>query len=76
MPVPVLGEVAQGAVNGVNRTYSTAHFYKDGSLRVFLNGLLGLRELVDGWTELGGNRFRLNFAPKVEDQVQVYYLAI
>jgi len=76
MARPVLGEVAQGAVNGFNRTFKTACTYKTGSLRVFLNGILGLRELTDGWTELGSNRFRLEEAPRTEDQVQVYYLAI
>ena len=76
MSAPILGEVAQGAVNGFNRTFRTAHSYKGGSLRVFLNGLLGLRELVEGWAELGSGRFRLNEAPRTGDQVQVYYLAI
>lgn len=76
MGLPVLGEVAVGPVNGSNRLFRTARTYKAGSLRVFLNGLLGLRELVDGWTELGSNKFRLHEAPKIGDQVQVYYVAI
>ena len=76
MATPILGEVAQGEVNGFHRTYQTAYLYKEGSLKVWLNGLLGLRELADGWVELGGQKFRLNEPPRSGDQVQVYYLAI
>ena len=76
MAHPILGEVAQGAVNGSNRTFKTARFYKTGSLRVWTNGMLGLAGLVDGWTELGGQKFRMDEAPRDGDQVQVYYLAI
>ncbi len=76
MATPILGEVAQGTVDGLNRTYKTARSYKTGSLKVWLNGILGLRELTDGWSELSGNKFRMDEAPKTGDQVQVYYLAI
>jgi hypothetical protein len=76
MATPILGEVAQGAVNGSNRTFKTARLYKTGSLRVWTNGMLGLAGLVDGWAELGGQKFRMDEAPRDGDQVQVYYLAI
>ncbi len=76
MATPILGEVADGVVDGFNRTYRTARSYKTGSLRVWVNGILGLKELTDGWAELSGNKFRLEEAPRVGDQVQVYYLAI
>lgn len=76
MATPILGEVAQGAVNGSNRTFNTARLYKAGSLRVWTNGMLGLAGLVDSWTELGNGKFRMDEAPRDGDQVQVYYLAI
>jgi hypothetical protein len=76
MARPILGETAQGAVNSSNRTFKTAYRYKAGSLQVWRNGLMGQRELVDGWTELGGQKFRLDEAPVTGDQIQVYYIAL
>jgi hypothetical protein len=73
MKCPII-EPADGIVNGTNRVFRSSRTYRPSSLRVFLNGILNRRELVDGWVELGSNKVRLNEAPKTGDIVQVYYI--
>lgn len=70
--IPVI-EAAIGLVNGSNRLFLTQSPYIPRSLRVFLNGILGCRQLEEGWEELGGQRFVLYHPPKPPDVVQVYY---
>lgn len=78
MALPII-ERLSGAVDGVNTIFETSVSYVPGSLRVFSNGLLGMRTLDDGWTELGGRRVRLNIAPLAvngEDVLQAYFLPL
>lgn len=74
MPIVPVIERAIGAVNGVNRVFSSSADYVPGSVQVFRNGLLGERTLVDGWNELGGRKVRLQEAPRDDDVIQIYYL--
>jgi hypothetical protein len=73
-------ERLSGPINGANLIFETSAEYVPGSVRVFINGLLGLQPLVDGWTELGGKRIRLNEAPANSpgdpDVIQAYYLPL
>lgn len=73
MKAPVI-EVPAGSVNGVNATYTTQAQYRAGTLKVWLNGMLQLRRLEDGFHELPPNRFRLKEPPCEGDTVQCYYL--
>lgn len=72
MPSPFF-EVASGVINGVNRDFQTSVVYEPGSLRVWTNGLLGRRDLDDGFVETGPRDFRMNEAPVVEDVIQVFF---
>lgn len=73
-------EKAVGAVNGVNRIFAVSLDYRPGSVRVFLNGLLVRKDLVDGWVELGNRKIRLNIAPKdsgpCPDVVVIYFISL
>ena len=65
--------VSSGAVDGVNRVFSTPTMYVSGSVVVYLNGV-ALDKLNDNnWIELGGNLFELAEAPRHGDSVWVYY---
>lgn len=65
---------AVGTVNGVNKDFRTPSPYVPGSVVVYLNGFSKEKAADDGWEETGYDRFRMKEAPKVGDQVQVYYL--
>ena len=69
-------ETLQGAANGVNTIFKTSSSYRPGSVQVFLNGLLGERTLVDGWTELGLKSIQLNEPPDTGDVLQAYYIPV
>jgi hypothetical protein len=66
----VLGETPAGAIDGVNRTYTTANPYI--ALAVFLNGLR-LRHSND-YTETGNQSFQLLSAPLSGDSLSIDYI--
>jgi hypothetical protein len=66
-------EGAKGAINGVNQQFATSAMYVPGSLQVWVNGLLKVKDAPDGWTELGSNKFKMGVAPLVGAVVQVYF---
>jgi hypothetical protein len=72
---PVI-ERLTGTTNGANRTFETSTDYKPGTVRVFRNGMLNEKSLVDGWVELGGKRIRVHEPPKTTDIMQAYYIPI
>lgn len=74
-PPPVI-EVAIGPVNGVNKQFTVSAQYLPGTLQVWLNGQLKRRDFVDGWVELGSNKFEMKEPPEVGDVVQVWFRAI
>lgn len=63
-----------GAINGVNREYTTSLAYKDGSVRVWINGAVLDPGLNDGFVELGNNKIRMKVAPETGDVLRVYYV--
>lgn len=69
-----------GAIDGSNQVFDTPAPYVPGSVRVFINGQLKTKDLVDGWTELGGTKVRLKEPPQVlsgyADVVQAYYIPL
>jgi len=67
-------ETLTGIANGTNTLFKTSSSYRPGSVQVFRNGLLGERELVDGWTELGFKRIRMDEPPQAGDVLQAYYI--
>jgi hypothetical protein len=69
--IPVLGQNANGLIDGVNRSFTTTSQYQAGTLDVWLNGQL-LKPFE--WTETGSNSFQLAVAPEIGDTVQVYYV--
>lgn len=77
MTVPYIIETPVGAINGTNTLFLTTVDYATGSLQVWRNGQLNQpTEPAEGWTELGGNAFKMNIAPLVGDVVQVGYRPI
>ena len=73
--VPVF-ETPSGSINGANRDYYTSGDYRSGTVRMFRNGVLQRKDLVDGWDEMGGKRVRMKEAPETGGVVRVYYIPI
>lgn len=69
----VVFEVAFGPVDGVNKQFTLSAMYVPGSLRVWRNGQLKRADFVDGWKELGSNKFEMKEPPKVGDVVQAWF---
>ena len=69
-------EVVSGPIDGVNKQFTVSAMYLTGTLQVWLNGQLKRRDLVDGWSELGANKFEMNEPPEVGDVVQVWFRPI
>lgn len=65
----VMGETPTGAINGVNKTFTTAQDYRSGSTAVYLNGL---REF--NYTESPPHTIVLDDAPSNLDAVRIDYI--
>ena len=72
MAVRPVKEPAIGVVDGVNRVFQSTRDYKPGTAVAFLNG----QARPERTTELGGKTFELELAPKVDDQVVIYYVTL
>jgi len=70
--VAVYGEIPAGAINGLNRDFSTAYIYVPTLLGVFLSGLRLRR--TDDYLETGAQTFQLVTAPEVGDSICVDYM--
>lgn len=68
-------EVPSGVVDSVNTLYVTSRPYRVGSLSVYLNGQLKRPAFDDGFLETSpsSGQFTMKEAPRVGDDVQVYY---
>jgi hypothetical protein len=66
------GEIPTGAINGVNRTYSSVYPYRPNLLAVFLNGL-HLRR-TDDYLETGSQSFQFVNAPLSGDSLSIDYI--
>lgn len=73
MELPII-EKLSGQVNGTNVVFETSRGYVPGSTKVFINGLVGLELLTDGWTESGNKIVKLKVPPRVGDVLQIYYV--
>lgn len=69
-------EDAVGTINSFNKAFETTVPYRPGSLRVWINGELLLRDFPDGFRELGNNRFDMKAAPRTTDTLRVYYISL
>jgi hypothetical protein len=67
--VPILGETPSGAINGINKVFSTASTFRADSTSLYLNGL---RE--SHYTETGGSSVTLSDAPMVGDEIRIDYI--
>ena len=76
MPALPKIEVASGAIDGVNQTFTVSGPYVAFTVAVFLNGQLKRRDFVDGWAETNpaGGAVTLAEPPQAGDVVQVYFL--
>jgi hypothetical protein len=61
----VYGETPVGAIDGVNKDFTTAYAYSPTLIGIFLNGLRLKR--IDDYRETGANSFQLISAPLVGD---------
>jgi hypothetical protein len=68
----VIGEAAGGAIDGVNKVFSSANAFLASSLAVYLNGLRQRR--VDDYNEIGATQFQFLLAPHVGDTISIDYL--
>ena len=75
MASPVI-ENAVGPINGANKVYRVSADYRLGTTQVWRNGMLARRDLVDGWTELGGKKIQMNEAPRTGDVIRIYFIPI
>ena len=68
-------EVASGAINGANTTFTTSVAYVPNTTAVFLNGKLYRRDWDDGWVETsaGAGIVDLLEAPIPGDVVQIFF---
>ena len=76
MAPPAVIEVAFGPVDGANKQYTVSAMYVPGSLQVWLNGQLKRKDLIDGWVELGNNKFEMKEPPLPGDVVQAWFRAL
>jgi len=67
-------ELPKEVPNGTRTVFTTPSVYATGTVRVIRNGQWQTEGLSDGWTELGGDKVRLNEAPKVGDVIMIFYL--
>jgi len=75
MPKPWI-EKLSGPVNGVNLTFETPQNFVPGSVKVFVNGIVLVADMDDGWTELGTKKVVMKIAPIPGDVLQAYYLTV
>jgi len=73
MSFPII-EKLSGVTNGFNMVFKTSRSYIPGSVRVFVNGIVGEGSLSDGWKELGNKRILMNEPPRPTDVMQAYYI--
>lgn len=64
---------AIGETNGLNDLFETTIPYIQGSLEVFLNGVLARRQDQDGWDEVPPKSFRMREVPQSQDRIRVVY---
>lgn len=67
-------EKLSGSTNGVNLVFETPKDFVPGSVRVFVNGIVLVANMDDGWTELGTKKVVMKIAPIPGDVLQAYYL--
>ena len=72
--VSIWGETPTGAINGVNKSYTTAFSYATGQLGVYLNGVRQRRP--DDYTETSATAFQLVSAPLTGDLLSVDYIKL
>lgn len=73
LAIPTI-EKLSGPTNGFNVVFETSRGYIPGSTKVFRNGLLGLEELTNGWSELGDKKIKFKEPPQDGEVFQIYYL--
>jgi hypothetical protein len=69
--VEIVGEIPNGAVNGVNATFTTDFTFVPESVEIFLNGIR--QALVDDYTLSGGNTITFLVSPESGSHIFVNY---
>ncbi len=72
--VMIWGEVPMGAINGINKSYTTAYSYAAGQLGVYLNGIR--QHLSDDYIETSTSMFQLVIAPLTGDLLNIDYMKL
>lgn len=67
----IMGEEPAGAVDGVNKTFTTEFNFLSGKIGVYVNGL---RQRKSDYHETGTNQISIDDAPQTGDAVQVDYI--
>lgn len=67
------GDTLTGAINGVNTVYVTSFDFDIGSVNIFVNGRLKVRELDDGFTPQAPRTVILKEALLIGDSLEVEY---
>ncbi len=70
------GEGLNGAIDGVNKTFVTSADYDAERVTVYLNGLLKVASLEDGYTLAGLRTVNLKEAPQVGDTLEIQYMLV
>jgi len=67
------GDTLIGAVNGVNTVYTTSFAFDPGTVNVYVNGRLKVRDLDDGFTPQAPRTVILKEALLIGDSLEVEY---
>jgi hypothetical protein len=66
------GETPAGAIDGINKDYTSANAYRSGMLAVYLNGLRQRRSA--DYSESGTSAFQFVTAPLPGDSISIDYV--
>jgi len=66
------GETPAGAIDGVNRSYTSASTYVAGSIAVYLNGVR--QRKTNDYTETSSTTFQMVNAPSIGDLMSIDYV--
>lgn len=69
------GDTLGGAINGINRVFTTRADFDPDRVHVYLNGLLKVASWDDGYTVTPPRTVTLKEAPVAGDSLEIQYMA-